>query len=727
MSRFLALMFVFTASLLMPATRAEAQRLPLPSRGETLPLASDDPRCDEGYRCYMIGAWVPGVSRSLQSLIDEVNADLPEGSQVTWAQFEEANSCQIIYRRREGDRMIWRHNGSCGTNPTEEPVTYASFCGAGTSCDVWSISTPRTIYRIPAAPRLTPTEEAEQMISEIREAPTTPTVNAPEWIAPRMARMRALLNSDYPPSEELQAAFYEAVEQALASTPQTTGAAEPPPDMVFDEPASAPTSVPEVRVVPVETPFYTYVWYVVVLIALCIIAFLIGRKTGSVTAPDDGTASDAAQEEISRLRGKLAGENTKWMAQEERYKDEIRELKHAKGELTTQLNSKRANEAAETATNRENAELVDLIRVRWGRFASQVKADVKLNVNNINRMFADLEQFQVLRSVWPSDFGLLDRTNFTAVIGDAAEFRTRPDPSQALKNRITDLEREIATLKNELRTSALKAEGDEALISEKSAKIEELGQTVGRLEIECRERLTEVEKERKDREEAQSKSSLLEATNFNLVAALKTVTDDTLAMLSPYREKHEHSPTWALSAKTTIDAIEALIEEHLAPFKELFDTMFGENGMVPAAAAPLGGEVTQIASVSGLEESAGKRKKRGRRDTASFARDKVKAKPNGNGSAVEREPSWGSDPPPAAKHKGTLPPGAGTGLFGPSKVSESDRESLVPPGVPRVATSEEYGTEPEVAPPAAPSSEGSSLGTTSIFDGVSDDPTKRLE
>jgi hypothetical protein len=476
-------------------------------------------------------------------------------------------------------------------------------------------------------------------------------------------------------------------------------------------------------VVTVEAPFYSNIWFFVVLIALCIIFFLIGRKTGTITAPDDGTASDAAQEEISRLRGKLSGENTKWMAQEERYKDEIRQLKHEKGELSTQLNSKRANEAAETAINRENAELVYLIKTRWSRFASQIKADIKLNVNNINRMFADLEQLQVLRSVWPSDFGLLDRANFTAVLGDAAELRTRPDPSQPLKNRIAELEREIAALKNELRSSALKAEGDEALISEKSAKIEELGQTVGRLEIECRERLVEVEKERKDREEAESKSSLLEVTNFNLVAALKTITDDTLAMLSPYREKHEHSPTWALSAKTTIDAIEALFQEHLAPFKGLFDTMFGENGMVPAGAAPLGGEATQIVSLSGIEEAASKRKKRRRATTDSFERKQIKS--NGNGSAVEKEPSWGSDPPPTAKHKGTLPPGPG--LFG-SPIPETDRESLAPPGVPRIAQAHgDNGTEPEVTPSAAPSSEDSTLGTTSIFDGVSDDPTKRLD
>lgn len=727
MSRFLALLFVSVTCLLMPAIRAEAQGRPTPGRGETLPLASNDPRCDEGYRCYMIGAWVPGVSRSLQSLIDEVNADLPEGSQVTWAQFEEANSCQIIYRRREGDRMIWRHNGSCGTNPTEEPVTYASFCGAGNSCDIWSISGPRMVYRIPAAPRLTPTEEAEQMISEIREAPTTPTVNAPAWIAPRMARMRELLNSDYPPSEELQAAFYEAVEQALATTPQTvTGAEEPPPDMIFEAPHPLPASEPEVRVVAAETPFYTYVWYAFVLIALCIICFLIGRKTGSVTTSDDGTASDAAQEEISRLRGKLSSESTKWMSQEERYKDEIRNLKHEKGELTTQLNGKRASDAAETATNRENAELVDLIKTRWSQFAGQVKASVKLNVTNINRMFDDLMQLQVLRSVWPEDFGLLDRANFAAVIGDAAELRTRPDPSESLKNRIIELEREITVLKTELRSAALKAEGDEALISEKSAKIEELGHLVARFEAESAERLSEVEKERKDREEAESKSSLLEVTNFNLVAALKTVTDDTLAMLSPYREKHEHSPTWALSAKTTIDAIEALINEHLAPFKEQFEAMFGENGMVPAG-APLGAEATQVVSMPSLPatgEPVGKRQRRKRKGTNPFGHE-IKPNGGGNGAAAEKEPSWGSDPPPTTKHKGTLPPGAGVGLYGPL-VPDKDRESLAPPGVPQIAPVEDHGTEPEVAPDAAPSSESSAPGSTSIFDGDSDDPTKQL-
>lgn len=212
MPRFLTAL-VAVCILVLGSTTASAQDQPMPGRGEILELRRDDPRNTEGYRSFIFGSWTSGMG-GLRDILDRVNADLEGDSRVTWEQLDAANPCIIIYRRN-GHRF--GHNGSCNTNSTEERVTYASYCEGDPTCARWPMA--GRVYRIPARPRLTPGERAEEMVRTLDETTVTETVPAPAEMGGWLTELSDLMGEEQGPT-------YDQVRSVLGAVGRTLTRAE---------------------------------------------------------------------------------------------------------------------------------------------------------------------------------------------------------------------------------------------------------------------------------------------------------------------------------------------------------------------------------------------------------------------------------------------------------------------------------------------------------------------
>lgn len=197
-----SILFVF----LMTPIGAAAQDAALPGRGDVLELRSDDSRCSEGHRCFIAG---PGGS--IRQMLDRVNGDIEDPSlHVTVAQLDDANQCRVIYHRPDGSML---RNGICPeANGTRERVTWDEHCSGG-RCVRWTVAS--IVYRVPAARRLTPGEEAER----IAETPGT----TPDELRDQGLTLARGMRSDQPPSLAQASQALEAIANAIPAV----GSSEP--------------------------------------------------------------------------------------------------------------------------------------------------------------------------------------------------------------------------------------------------------------------------------------------------------------------------------------------------------------------------------------------------------------------------------------------------------------------------------------------------------------------
>lgn len=277
----------------------------MPGRGEILELRRDDPRNQEGYRSFMFGAYVRGMP-GLDEILDRVNADLEsDARRVTWEQLDAANPCLIIYHRDDG----WRHNGSCDRNPTDERVTYASYCGDG-RCQRWPMTGGR-VYRVPARPRLTPGERAEEMVRTLDGTTVTETVPAPAELGSWLTELSDAMGEEQPPTNDQVRNVIGAVGRALtraesastadadaetapASAPAIADAADmtihedevPVPGTSEDETALRPTSAEDGTLTSstsagAATSWSTnpiFLWLIIATLSLAVILLLFKDK-----------------------------------------------------------------------------------------------------------------------------------------------------------------------------------------------------------------------------------------------------------------------------------------------------------------------------------------------------------------------------------------------------------------------------------------------------------------
>jgi hypothetical protein len=193
----------------------------------------------------------------LGEILDRVNADLEGDSLVTWEQLDAANPCIIIYRR-DGHRF--GHNGSCDTNSTDERVSYASYCEGDPTCARWPMA--GRVYRIPARPRLTPGERAEEMARTLDETTVTETVPAPAELGGWLTELSDLMGEEQGPTYGQVRNVLGAVgrtltraETASAGTsaheaPEPAATADTHADMTFTEESLPETSEDETALRP---------------------------------------------------------------------------------------------------------------------------------------------------------------------------------------------------------------------------------------------------------------------------------------------------------------------------------------------------------------------------------------------------------------------------------------------------------------------------------------------
>ncbi len=246
MSRFLIAILVVSVLVLVPSL-VLAQDLSMPGRGEILELRRDDSRNQEGYRSFIFGPWAPHMG-GFGTILSRVNADLEGQRPITMEQLDAANRCLVIYHRP--DRRSGR-NGSCDTNSTSANVSFADYCEGAESCSRWPMV--NRVYRIPARPRLTPGERAEQMVATLDGTTVTHTVPAPAQLGGWMTELSALMEEQQPPSyvqvHDVLAAFGRTLERAPAGANGSSAVMAPVPTVMPTvvpavlPPASRPTSV----------------------------------------------------------------------------------------------------------------------------------------------------------------------------------------------------------------------------------------------------------------------------------------------------------------------------------------------------------------------------------------------------------------------------------------------------------------------------------------------------
>lgn len=243
MSRFLIAILVVFILVLAP-TLVSAQDLPMPGRGEILELRRDDPRNQQGYRSFIFGGWAPRMG-GLATILRRVNADIEGNRLITIEQLEAANPCLVIYHR--DDRHAGR-NGSCDANPTSERLEFDAYCQGAQSCSRWPVS--NRVYRIPARPRLTPGERAEEMVSTLDRTTVTHTVPAPAELGGWMTELSNLMGEEQAPSYDQVRNVLAAVGRTLERTPATVNGSSaviaPAPVPAVLAPAVVPTVVPSV-------------------------------------------------------------------------------------------------------------------------------------------------------------------------------------------------------------------------------------------------------------------------------------------------------------------------------------------------------------------------------------------------------------------------------------------------------------------------------------------------
>jgi hypothetical protein len=240
-------LFVFIATLVVwfVSTIASAQ----PAPGEMIQLRSDDPRCGEGFTCFQVGPYRPGADLSFERMLERVNRGVDESRHVTIQQLENANECGVIYVRGRSSH-IQGANGVCETrNRTSERVTFASFCGAESSCSRWPLA--NRVYRVPSVRILTPGERAEELARRIEDTVPAATIEVPAEMGSWLTEVADLTETEQPPSMTQVASVLRAAGNAIQrvhgidpSSPTESEAVETPPI-----PISAPerTNIEELR------------------------------------------------------------------------------------------------------------------------------------------------------------------------------------------------------------------------------------------------------------------------------------------------------------------------------------------------------------------------------------------------------------------------------------------------------------------------------------------------
>lgn len=219
--------------------RALAQDMVLPGPGEIRELRSDDSRCPEGYRCFVVGSYVRGAQLSPDTLLERVNRDIEDASRhISMAQFEAANPCTVLYVRGHSGEQRFAKNGVCESyNHSRERVTYSEFCSGASRCGRWLVaSSPRyqTVYRVPAERHLTPSERAEEMVSTLdgTNVSESGTVPAPAQLGQWLTEFHDLMDEDQPPTYEEARNVIGAIGRTLTrasgeTVSEDSGAADP--------------------------------------------------------------------------------------------------------------------------------------------------------------------------------------------------------------------------------------------------------------------------------------------------------------------------------------------------------------------------------------------------------------------------------------------------------------------------------------------------------------------
>jgi len=187
--------------------QALAQDIVLPGPGEIRELRSDEARCPDGYRCFLVGSYVRGAQLSPDTLLARVNRDIANASQhVSMAQFEAANPCRVLFVRGRNGHQHFAKNGACESyNHSRERLTYDAFCSDASHCGRWLIASgPRhqMIYRVPAARHLTPSERAEEMVNTLDGTEVAETVLAPAQLGRWLTEFHDLMGEEQPPTYE---------------------------------------------------------------------------------------------------------------------------------------------------------------------------------------------------------------------------------------------------------------------------------------------------------------------------------------------------------------------------------------------------------------------------------------------------------------------------------------------------------------------------------------------
>lgn len=706
MSRFLALMFVCVTALL-PAI-ASAQDVECPP-GEMCELRSDDSHCGDGYRCFVFGSFVAGSHASLNRMLATVNHDFDDASDpVTMEQMEAANPCSVIYHSHEAHSAL---NGSCLTyNHTSERVTFETY-SAEHDASRWPMA--HHVYRVPSVPHLTPGEEAEHLAREIDAAAITGTVRAPDWIGPRITRIRELISS-HQLTDSQSDAMLASLERSLGRVPAETSTAAPEadpaqPDMEFSpeetgatEESVTPPPTEEHAAVQAAAPVYMNPWFWIAVLCALGIGMLLGRrgrKVVTMASEEDAEELASLREEKAALTGKLAAANTSLMNAKANHEQEI-------GDFKDRLSKKRADDASESAENGNNKTFVETFTKRWNEFYASVdpnKVVRKLNGANIINLFSDLELFVIVERAWDEKvFGPMNRPSIEKALS--------PHKSK----RIEQLEADLREKGIDLATANARASELEAMKGDLTTQLEAA-------KSEASNRTNELVEERTARMTAETKADTQESQLFELAGVIQSIQEGTEELFDKFFNKSDGSPTWPHLAKETLEMVRTVLDAANLRAAPLIDALLGSSPMVGATAggAPLESVETQIT----LPPSG----KRGRINTSPLG---IERPANGNGSHG-RDDRWSSDPPIKPGRKPTLPPAAGEGLYrtgtgyGPTPglhadgvPPESVESVLAAPAKPTNGTKEVTDPSPATEQPeAAP-------GTVPLIDGVDETPTR---
>jgi len=375
--------------------QALAQDIVLPGPGEIRELRSDEARCPDGYRCFLVGSYVRGAQLSPDTLLARVNRDIANASQhVSMAQFEAANPCRVLFVRGRNGHQHFAKNGACESyNHSRERLTYDAFCSDASHCGRWLIASgPRhqMIYRVPAARHLTPSERAEEMVNTLDGTEVAETVLAPAQLGRWLTEFHDLMGEEQPPTYEEARHVIGAIGRTLTRTPGEASSEH-----------SAETNLNHAQALPAIRPPLQQ-------------ADASGR-TASSQAPVTTAASRNTQQNLSSaeqtsqglpsfiilLLGLLVGAGVSCLVfflllrqRDSRIKERESVLLH--------------NVQIALSQRDEQSKLNETLRICWSRYSEAVSQNMTLSPQHLRNAFCLIDRYLALQSACDNRRGELD-------------------------------------------------------------------------------------------------------------------------------------------------------------------------------------------------------------------------------------------------------------------------------------------------------------------------------